>query len=110
MGKMKDMAIVAHNEEMDVPEYAQDSALMADGFEKAFIGFGTHFSHAVAIYDYDRCLDILISMFRKDAEFEQREIDPEQIYLDAVEYMEFNVTGGWVGPNTPVFLRDRRSL
>lgn len=110
MGKMKDKAIIEHNEEMDVPEYAQDTALLADGFEEAFIGFGTHFNHAVAIYDYDKCLDILMKMFRSDAAFEKREIEPEQIYLDAVEYMEFNVTGGWVGPNTPVFLRDRRSL
>lgn len=108
MGKMKDQAIVERNEKIDVPEYAQDSALLADGFEEAFIGFGTHFNHAVAIYDYDKCILILMKGFREDAKFELKDVEQRDLYLEAVEYMDFNVTGGWVGPNTPVFLRDRR--
>lgn len=108
MGKMKDQAIVERNEKIEVPEYAQDSALLADGFEEAFIGFGTHFSHAVAIYDYDKCIDILMKGLWADARFELKDVEQRDLYLEAVEYMDFNVTGGWVGPNTPVFLRDRR--
>jgi len=108
MGKMKDKAIVERNKKIEVPEYAEDQALLADGFEDALIGFGTHFNHAVAIYDYDKCIDILIAMFKKDAEFERKDVEQRDLYLEAIEYMDFNVTGGWVGPNTPVFLRDRR--
>lgn len=108
MGKMKDKAIVERNKKIEVPEYAEGEALLADGFEEALVGFGTHFNHAVAIYDYDKCLDILIKMFKNDADWSGEGVEQRDLYLEAIEYMDFNVTGGWVGPNTPVFLRDRR--
>ena len=68
-----------------------EGALLADGFEAALIGFGFHFTAAVAIYDYTRCLDIL----------EQRDGISRD---EAQEFFEFNVVGAWVGPNTPVFM------
>jgi hypothetical protein len=67
-----------------------EGALLADGFEDAFIGFGRQFANYVAIYDYDKCIDIL--MKRDGMEYE-----------DAVEFMEYNVVGAYVGPTTPVF-------
>lgn len=73
------------------PEWAVD-ALLADGFESAFIGWGTQFSRAVAIYDYAKCVQILVT---RDG------MSPE----DAMEFIEFNVTGSYCGDNTPVFLR-----
>ena len=64
-------------------------ALLADGFEDAFIGFGTRFTYDVAVYDYNKCIDIL-----------ERDMPHE----DAVEYFEFNTRGAYVGENTPVFV------
>jgi hypothetical protein len=69
-----------------------DRARLADGFEAALIGIGTQFTHDVAIYDYARCVDILV---------ERDGMTPDE----AVEFIEFNVTGAWIGPHTPVFLR-----
>lgn len=70
--------------------FPEQEILMADGFEDAFLGVAVQFNKPIAIIDYNKCLDIL----RKDG-----------MSLDeAEEYMEFNVTGAYVGENTPAFL------
>ena len=66
-------------------------ALTADGFEDALIGVGVIFNRSLATYDMRKCIDIL--MKRDDMTEEE-----------AVEYFEFNVTGSYVGENTPVFV------
>lgn len=66
-------------------------AILADGFEDALLGFGYQFSHPVAIYDYYKCVEILMSRDGCDEH-------------DALEFMEFNVSGAWVGESTPIFL------
>lgn len=69
--------------------------LLADGFEDAFLGFGYQFNKRLAIYDYDRCVQVLM---KRDGMTED----------DAHEYMSFNVTGAWAGEYTPVFMRHGR--
>jgi hypothetical protein len=67
-----------------------DEALLADGFEDALLGYATIFNRSVALYDREKCLEILMkrySMSRKNAE----------------EYFEFNVIGAYMGENTPAF-------
>ena len=34
--------------------------MLADGFEKAFIGTGCRFNIVVAVYDYSKCVKILM--------------------------------------------------
>ncbi len=63
--------------------------LLADGFEKAFIGTGQQFNKEIAMYDYDKCIEILAE---------------DMGYEDAVEYFEFNVAGAYVGEETPIFV------
>lgn len=73
----------------EVGEIAPE-ALLADGFEDALIGTVQIFSKVVALYDREKCIDILMKrdgMERDDAE----------------EYFDFNVTGGYVGEMTPAF-------
>ena len=79
--------------QFDDPETAEEfeEALLADGFEQALLGFGTQFHHAIAIYDYDACVQILM---RRD----------NMSYDDALEHMEFKVVGSCMGKNTPVFM------
>lgn len=85
LGRMRLGEVGRKRREMD------DSALLADGFEAALVGIGTHFTTDVAIYDYAKCVEILCGEGMSEEE--------------ALEHMEYNVTGGWVGPNTPVFIR-----
>lgn len=68
----------------------EHKALLADGFESALIGH-TQGSNVVAVYDYDLCVHIL--MERDD-----------MTCMDAVEFMEFNVVGSYVGEKTPIFI------
>ena len=79
--------------------------LLADGFEDCFIGFGRQFTTPVAVYDYDKCVAKIV----EDAEESCREFYANHEgcnhYDEAVEYMEFNVVGAWVGKSTPVFIR-----
>lgn len=67
--------------------------LVADGFEKAFIGTATPFQtegKEVAIYDARQCIELLM--------------EDGCTYEEAVEFFEFNVSGAYVGSQTPIFL------
>lgn len=74
-------------------ECSDGEALLADGFEAALLGtaegwFGN--SHRiVALYDLLRCVEVLIGAGMDEDE--------------ATEWLEYNVTGAYMGPTTPVF-------
>ena len=65
-------------------------ALFADGFEDALVGYAVRGGCDVALYDQEKCIQILME---RDG----------LIYDHAVEYFEFNVIGSWVGEKTPIF-------
>jgi hypothetical protein len=68
-------------------------ALMADGFEAAFLGIYRRFSHPpLAAYSYEKCIQVLM----------ERDKMP---YEGAVEFFDFNVIGSWMGEGTPVFVQ-----
>jgi len=66
---------------------------LADGFDDALVGttisaFGRK---QVALYDYDKCILILMH-------------DNHMKEDDAIEYFDYNVIGAWVGEGTPIFI------
>ena len=67
--------------------------LLADGYEKAFIGttISAFSRKQVALYDYDKCIMILMH----DNKWSEEE---------AVEWFDFNTIGAWVGDDTPIFV------
>jgi hypothetical protein len=67
--------------------------LKADGFNEAIIGMCSDIatSGERLIYNANKCIDILI----RDHEMSEEE---------AIEYFEFNVSGAYVGENTPIWL------
>lgn len=71
-----------------------EDILLADGFETAFVGICRRFSNSCALYDYQKCVDILVERDKMD-------------YDDAIEYMEYNVLGAYVGRNVPIFLMEK---
>ena len=75
----------------EFPGVWEEGLLVADEFEDAFMGVGNQFSQTVAVYNRDKCIDILIMRDGMDRE-------------EAEEYFEYNVQGAYVGENTPVFL------
>jgi len=67
-------------------------ALLLDGFEDALVGVGYQpCSNAIALYSYSKCVDVLVTRDGMDKE-------------DAIEYIEFNVRGAYVGENGPILI------
>ena len=69
--------------------YPDEEILIPDGFEEAFVGIATQFNKPIAIFDRQKCLEILCR---------------DMSYEDAVEYFSYNVEGAYVGENTPAFI------
>lgn len=70
-----------------------EHTLLADGFEDALIGFGYQHTKVIAIYDYHKCVNVLIE---RDGMTEE----------EAVEHMDYNVVGSYVGEHTPIFINE----
>ena len=69
--------------------YPDTTILIADGFEEAFVGVASQFDKPIAIFDRQKCIKILMRDMSED---------------EAYEYFEFNVSGAYVGENTPAFM------
>tara|TARA_R110000824_G_C14929363_1_gene648554 strand:+ start:121 stop:381 length:261 start_codon:yes stop_codon:yes gene_type:complete len=67
-------------------------AMLADGFDKAILGMCIQFGgEPIVAYDYEKCIQILIDRDKLGR-------------TEALDFMEFNVVGAYVGLNTPVFI------
>lgn len=67
-------------------------ALFADGFDAAIVGYAERCGQPdLVVYDAERCIAIL------------RERDG-MLEDEAVEFFSFNVSGAWLGAQTPLFL------
>jgi hypothetical protein len=69
--------------------YPDEDILIPDGFEEAFVGIAVQFTKPIAIFDRQKCIDILCR---------------DMSYEDAIEYFYYNVEGAYVGESTPAFL------
>ena len=63
---------------------------MADGFEDGCVGVVRQFNRYLALYDYAKCVEVLV---QRDG----------MSYPAATDWMEVNVLGAYMGPDTPVF-------
>lgn len=80
-------------DEMIMQVLEDNDCLLAEGFEKALVGH-THGANIVAVYDYERCIEILMTR-------------DEMSCIDAIEFLEFNTIGSYVGDKTPIFVSSR---
>jgi len=76
--------------------YGEGAALKADGFDKAVLGIAElwvgHSRRQLVAYDYDECIQVMVD---RDG----------MTHEEALEFMEYNVTGAYMGPGTPIFIR-----
>lgn len=70
--------------------------LFIEGFEDAVIGLGYQFNTSLVVYDYDKCIKILM---------ERESLSTE----DAKSWMSHNLVGSWLGRHTPVFVHVREN-
>jgi hypothetical protein len=73
----------------------EETVLLADGLESAFIGVGRQFNYPVAIYSKKKAIKAIISSSM-----------PRMSEKDAIEYFDYNVSQAFVGDQTPIFLED----
>jgi len=67
---------------------ANPEALTLDGMDEALVGIGGSFHDVLAIYDKA----VLVVILRHGGLTEE----------EALEYIEFNITGAYVGKQTPI--------
>lgn len=75
---------------------AYDVMMFCDGFDDALIGVAYRAGMpTVSCYSVDKMVEIL----KKD-----------MTELEAMEYLEFNVFGAYVGEHSPVFVENKREV
>mgnify|MGYP003136475091 FL=1 len=69
--------------------------LKADGFDEAIIGvtYDMVVQEERLIYSVDKCVEILVKRDEMTSE-------------EAIEYMDFNVLGAYIGKDQPIFLSE----
>jgi len=67
----------------------EEECLTADGFDDALVGC-TYGANVVAVYDINKMIEVLIA--------EGMEYD------DAVEFIEYNIVGAYMGEKTPQYV------
>lgn len=76
----------------DVLVEMEESTLLMDGFEEAFIGFSRRINEPLlAVYSWELMVKLLME---RDG----------MSYDDATEYIDFNCIGAWVGEQTPIIV------
>ena len=76
----------------EISEYFDDDLLFADGFDSAIIGVASGFDSGRVVY----CYASMVEACMKEA---------GMTYEDAVEYLEYNTIGAYVGKQTPIYVR-----
>lgn len=72
-------------------EQIGESALLIDGADAALLGFTNRInSPLLAVYDYDKLVNVFV--------------DDGMSYEDAVEWVDFNIVGAWLGEQTPIIV------
>ena len=73
---------------------AEEKLVKANGLEDAIIGVGSRMNMPdVLIYSYNKCVKI----------FMEKE---GWTHEEAIEWMDYNVVGAWVGETTPIFVHE----
>jgi hypothetical protein len=72
--------------------------LSADGFEKVIIGVQINAEKPVIVYDFEKCVKIIMTWQGIEDEFE------------ALNYLHFNVIGTNLGNRSPIFIRKHKTI
>ncbi len=82
---------VTKREQQIIDAHRDEELLFADGFSDAILGVVSRIGTTAVCYDFAACVRILTR-------------DGKLSYEEAIEHMDFNVTGAYVGEHTPFFL------
>tara|TARA_R110002020_G_scaffold64342_1_gene170713 strand:+ start:2367 stop:2627 length:261 start_codon:yes stop_codon:yes gene_type:complete len=72
--------------------------LNAEGFEDAIIGVAISTKQPVIVYDYEKCIEIIMGW------------DGIENDMEAMEYFQFNIVGANYADKTPIYIRKHDSV
>ncbi len=75
--------------------YPDEEILKADGFDEAVIGYCFDGGELRLVYSEGKCINILME---------------DMSEIDSIEHFDYNVSGSYVGPKTPIWFRDYQVL
>lgn len=75
-----------------------DATLFADGFDDAILGLNTEGKSPRVVYSKEKMINIMAEELKEDS---------DDAVTDALEYLEFNTWGAYMGEGTPLYLEDR---
>ncbi len=88
-----------------VEQYSDEKLLSADGFDDAVIGIDERSMRL--IYSVSKCIAILMPQMEvEEDELEDGESVQDKQYKLAVEYLEYNTFGAYMGEKTPIWCFD----
>ena len=79
----------------ELKEYNPE-AVIIDDFEEAYLGYSVE---GRAIYDYYTLVDIVT-----DGILEDNDMTEEDAVEEAIQHVDFNIVGAFVGPFTPIVM------
>jgi hypothetical protein len=105
MSKKKELSAIR---ERLIEQYPDEDLLLADGLDDAIIGVCTDFNAPPrVIYSVKKCIEILAKgMDVKKSDLEKGQSIRDKKYELALEWFDFNVSGGYVGKKTPVWCHE----
>jgi hypothetical protein len=81
----------------DISEYVDDEALTMDGFDSAIMGIAVKpCQNTVVAYDFE----LLVKQCEADG----------MSYDEAIEYIDYNIAGAYMGEGTPIIIRKLDTL
>ena len=86
---LKTFYMLSMNKEELMEVLAEEECLTADGFDDALVGC-SYGANVVAVYDINKMIGVLVN--------EGMDWD------DALEHIEYNVVGSYVGEKTPIYI------
>lgn len=90
-------------------KYPDEVLKFADGLDDAIIGIDVNSFNAKPriVYSISKCIDILAKdMEVSKSDLEKGETMRDKKYELAREHFEYNVSGGYVGEDTPIWVDD----
>ena len=81
-------------------------SVAGDAYDEGFLGVGyQQHKGPLAIYDRDKCIDALAREFATEERWLGKTDDrPDDPYVEAVEWFDFNTAGAWLGEQTPIVI------
>jgi hypothetical protein len=72
-----------------------------DNCDAAILGHVFVDNQMVVVYDYEKLIEVFMEQFRRNVPSDETE---DELREGAVEWIEYNIVGAYMGPGTPLIL------